>query len=206
MVKDCAKDGPSAGLESWIEAARRGDREALGRALVSFRGYLLLVASESMHPGLGAKVGASDVVQDTFFRAHRGFAEFRGRSAAEWRKWLRTILARSLSHHHRHYEMTAKRRPGREVPIRPEGAGAPESREPTPSQRLDRLEREAALLAAIDRLPGRYREVVLWHHRERLRFEEIGGRLGISPEAARKLWTRALTCLSRELRPEHGSP
>ena len=34
-------------LETWIEAARHGDREALGRALSSVREYLLLVANEA---------------------------------------------------------------------------------------------------------------------------------------------------------------
>jgi RNA polymerase sigma-70 factor, ECF subfamily len=206
MVKFTPSDDAGAGLESWIEAARRGDREALGRALLSFREYLLLVANEAIHPALGAKVGASDVVQDTFFRAHRGFAEFRGRSEAEWRNWLRTILVRSLAHHHRRYEQTAKRRRGCEVPIQAGTGRAPESRDPTPSRELDRLERERALLAAMDRLPDHYREVVILHHRERLPFEEIGRRRGTSAEAARKLWTRALGCLRQELGSEYGSP
>ena len=39
-------------LESWIEAARQGDREALGQALSSVRDYLLLVANEGLEPAL----------------------------------------------------------------------------------------------------------------------------------------------------------
>ncbi len=61
-------------------------------------------------------------------------------------------------------------------------------------------------LAAMDRLPDHYREVVIWHHRERLPFEEIGRRRGISAEATRKLWTRALGRLRQELGSEYGSP
>jgi RNA polymerase sigma-70 factor (ECF subfamily) len=205
MVEIGASDDRYAGLESWIAAARRGDREALGRALFSFREYLLLVANDAMAPALGAKVGASDIVQDTFFRAHRGFAEFRGRSEAEWRSWLRTILVRSVAHHYRRYELTAKRRRGCEVPIQAGMPAAPESRDPTPSRQLARLERERALMAALDRLPEHYREVVIGHHRERLQFEEIGRRRGITAEAARKLWTRALGRLREELSSDHGS-
>ncbi len=206
MVETCANRDVHAGLESWIEAARRGDREALGRALLSFRDYLMLVANEGLHPALGAKVGASDVVQDTFFRAHRGFAEFRGRSEAEWRHWLRAILVRSLAHEHRRYALTAKRRQGCEIPMQSGVVEGPESGDPTPSREFARRERELALLAALDRLPAHYREVVTWHHRERLPFEEIGRRRGISAEAARKLWTRALGCLRHELGPDHGPP
>jgi RNA polymerase sigma-70 factor, ECF subfamily len=205
MVEIDASDVPLPGLATWLEAARRGDREALGRALHSFRDYLLLVANEELHPALSVKGGASDLVQDTLLRAHRGFAGFRGQTSAEWRNWLRTILIRSLAHHRRRYSSTAKRRRGREVPIDSRIIGSPESRDPTPSGELARREREGALLAAVDRLPAHYRDVVIWHHRERLPFEEIGRRRGISAEAARKLWTRALGRLRRELGSDYVS-
>jgi RNA polymerase sigma-70 factor (ECF subfamily) len=206
MVEIDSMDAPLPELESWIEAARRGDREALGRALLSVRHYLLLVANEELEPALIARGGASDLVQDTFFRAHRGFADFRGRSGAEWRSWLRTILIRSLARHRRRHSLTAKRARGREVPLESVRSRDPESRDPTPSGELDRREREAALVAAVDRLPCQYREVVIFHHREELPFDEIGRRRGISAEAARKLWARALDRLRKELEREYGSP
>ena len=68
-------------LESWILAARQGNREALGRALSSVRDYLLLVANEELDPALHAKGNASDLVQETFLRAQRGVEAFRGRTA-----------------------------------------------------------------------------------------------------------------------------
>ena len=54
-------------------------------------------------------------------------------------------------------------------------------------------------MEALLRLPEHYQEVVAWHQRERLTFEEIGRRRGISAEAARKLWMRALGRLRKEL-------
>jgi RNA polymerase sigma-70 factor (ECF subfamily) len=205
MVKFEPHDIPAGTLESWIEAARRGDREALGQALVSFRRYLLLVANEGLEPALAVKGGASDVVQDALVRAHRSFGDFRGRSEAEWRTWLRTILVRRLAHHRRRYHLTSKRRQALEVPITPGMVGAPLSPDLTPSGEFSRREREAALLAAMDRLPEHYRGVVLEHHRDRRSFEEIGRGRGISAEAARKLWARALGRLRQELGPSHGS-
>ena len=204
MVENPSTDIPLPGVETWTEAARRGDREALGQALASFRDYLLLMANDGLEPGLVAKGGASDVVKDTFFRAHRAFGDFRGRSEAEWRNWLRTILARCLAHHRRRFGATAKRRCTLEVPIPTESHRTPVARDPTPFRELARRELEAALAAAIDRLTEGYRDVVIWHHRERLSFEEIGRRRGISSEAARKLWTRALVRLRQELGPGHG--
>ena len=63
----------------WIDAARKGDVEALGQALEPFREYLTLMASRGIGPGLATKAGASDLVQETFLAAQKGIAGFRGR-------------------------------------------------------------------------------------------------------------------------------
>ena len=65
---------------------------------------------------------------------------------------------------------------------------------PSPSTNLAVQETEAAIMSALNRLAEKYRNVVLWHHRgDRLPFEEVGRRLGVSTEAAQKYW---------QLRPE----
>jgi len=186
-------------LEAWIAAARGGDRAALARALMSFRDYLLLVANEEMGSTLRAKEGASDLVQETFLQAQQRISSYRGDSRSEWRSWLRSILIRLMANKRRHFETTAKRKAHREIPI-PEWAWLrAAASEETPSSEVARREREAALVEALSRLPDHYQEVVIWHQRNRLTFEEIGRRRGISAEAARKLWTRALCRLRKEL-------
>jgi RNA polymerase sigma-70 factor (ECF subfamily) len=192
-------------LETWIEAARQGDREALGQALSSVRDYLLLVANERLDPSLKVKGNASDLVQETFLRAQRGVENFRGRTADEWRHWLKSILIRNMGQERRRFAATAKRQVQREVTIPDEmqlkDAGSIE----TPSRELALRELEAALIEGLERLPIHYREVVTWHHREQLSFEEIGLRCGINAEAARKRWTRALGRLRKEIGPAHDS-
>ena len=69
----------------------------------------------------------------------------------------------------------------------------------SPGGQAVRREEEAALLAALDRLPERMRFAVLWRHHEGCSFDELGRRLGCSNVAARKLWLRALEQLQREL-------
>jgi RNA polymerase sigma-70 factor, ECF subfamily len=190
-------------LDSWIESARRGDRAALAKALMSFRDYLLLVANENLEPTLRGKEGASDLVQETFLRAQRGLSSFRGSSADEWRNWLRGILIRHIANERRRFAATAKRSVGREVPIQDWAGIDPPQREATPSRELRQRERETALLDALGRLPEHYRDVVIMHHRDQQTFLEIGRRRGISEEAARKLWTRALGRLRKELGSAH---
>jgi RNA polymerase sigma-70 factor, ECF subfamily len=186
-------------LESWIAAARRGDRVALERALMSFRDYLLLIANEEMDPALKGKEGASDLVQETFLQAHDRIASFHGHSPQEWRNWLRSILIHSLANKRRRFLATAKRKVHREISVEEwDGLGVAASDE-TPSSELCRRERAAAVVEALARLPERYREVVVWHQRDRLTFAQIGRRREISAEAARKIWTRALGRLRKEL-------
>ncbi len=192
-------------LELWIESARRGDRQALGQALCCCRDYLLLVAEDRLRPELRAKGNASDLVQETFLRAQRGFEGFRGRTATEWRHWLRKILVRNLAEESRRFGATAKRQVRREVPIHAQFRLDCARTSDTPSSQLARLEREAALMEALERLPAHYRNVVIWHHREQRSFDEISQLTGNSPEAARKIWTRALICLRKELGPAHDS-
>lgn len=188
-----------------IDAARNGDAAALGEILEPLRDYLTLMASRGIGPALATKAGASDLVQETFLAAQRGIAGFRGSTQAEWRAWLEAILSNQLANLRRSFLDTRKRRGEPGVA----GAGTPcDDRVvdtlTSPSRQLVRRERDAALDAALRRLPEHYREVIRWRHDEGLGFEAIGDRLAISADGARKLWARALVCLKRDLGPDHA--
>jgi RNA polymerase sigma-70 factor (ECF subfamily) len=184
-----------------------GQSERLGGALEAYRSYLTLVARRALAPDLAAKVGASDLVQETFLAAGRDIAQMRDCSAANLRCWLEGILRHLLANTRRRYRATQKRRLEAEVA----GGGGGDSRDDlvadvaasatSPSGRAMRREREKALREAMTDLPERYRQVIQWHNEERLTFEAIAVRLGISPEAARKVWGRALVRLRETLGP-----
>jgi RNA polymerase sigma-70 factor, ECF subfamily len=192
------------------DACQSGRTKSLAGELDDFRDYLTLVARRELAPDLAAKVGASDLVQETFLAAGRDITQFAGGSPAELRRWLEGILRHLLSNTRRHYRETRKRRVDREVPVR-RGKGEPgEDRVATvsvsmtsPSGRAMEQEREEALRAAMLGLPEHYRQVIQWHHQERLSFEAIAERIGSSSEAARKIWARALLRLREELGPGH---
>lgn len=190
-----------------LQDAHKGDAAALGRALQSCRDYLLLVASRGLDAELNAKGGASDLVQDTLLGAHRDFARFRGRSRAELLAWLCKILQNNLSVFRRRYRGTRKRQISLEVAIGAASAGGAYAEllcdSQTPSTNAARGEQARALMAALERIPEDYRRVVIWHQYDRLTFEEIGSRLNRSAEAARKLWSRALVRLTKELGRAH---
>jgi RNA polymerase sigma-70 factor (ECF subfamily) len=191
--------------------------EALGETLEAFREYLLRVADRGLGRDLTAKIGASDLVQETFMAAQRSVAAFRGQSEAEWRAWLESILRHRLANARRYYRDAGKRCVGQEVPLDADpgcsgavaGAGAwagfvaASETVSTASVGAMRKEREIALFGAIASLPENYRLVVCWHHEERLTFEQIADRLGTTAEAARKIWGRALLRLREALGSAH---
>jgi RNA polymerase sigma-70 factor (ECF subfamily) len=187
-----------------LDAARAGDLQALGQAMEPFRQFLLMVAERELGQDLKVKEGASDLVQETLLEAHQHFGQFAGRSQDEFRAWLRRMLRHRVSYTARRYRKAGKRRLGRERSI-----GATDSSQgladwlagdsTSPSGRAVRGEEEAAVLAALDRLPERMRQAIIWKHREDCSFEEIGRRLGRSDVAARRLWVRAIEKLRQEL-------
>jgi RNA polymerase sigma-70 factor (ECF subfamily) len=192
----------------WLPAARAGSSEALGQALEACRGYLLLIAEKELDPQLRAKGGASDLVQETFLKAHRHFARFEGDTEAELLAWLRRLLLNNLADFQALYRETDKRQVGREVALgtgSSSGAvgGEPEAGHSSPSHQAMAHERDEELHRALDRLPDDYRRVLRLRYEEERSFEEIGRQLGRSANAARKLWERAVDRLEQELEGPH---
>ena len=180
-------------IARWIEAARGGCDEALGRLLQTCRNYLLLVANQELQPGLQGKVSPSDLVQDTFLKAHRGFPTFEGHSEAELLAWLRRILLNNVANATRAFVGTEMRQLDREVATdSADGAPYPAAPGESPSALAIGAEQNAALEVALERLPEHYRQVVVWRSLDEESFEQIGRRTGRSAEAARKLWARAI--------------
>jgi RNA polymerase sigma-70 factor (ECF subfamily) len=196
-------DRPAKDLDQLLAAARTGCGEALGQVLERYRNYLLLIAQRELEPVLQAKGGASDLVQETFFEAQRDFGLFQGGSEEELRAWLRRLLLNNVANFSRRYH-TDKRQVKREQPLEAGGSGAPggglPQDAPSPSGEAVEREQAAAVQRALERLPEKYRQVLVWRYQEQRSFEEIGRLLECSPKAAHHLWARALRRLEQELK------
>ncbi len=190
-----------------LQGARGGDREAMGRLLESCRDYLRMVAEREIDADLAAKRAASDLVQETLLAACRHFETFRSRSRAELLAWLGRVLRNHRGKLRRSYRGTRKRRIALERPIDVSSGMAAGLPFPcltvTPGGQAAREEQAAALSSALGRIPEHDRRVVVWHQYDRLTFDAIGRRLGRSTESVRKLWSRALMHLSKELGSAH---
>jgi RNA polymerase sigma-70 factor (ECF subfamily) len=194
---------PAKDAAQWLPAARAGSPEALGQALEACRGYLLLIAQRELDSDLQAKGGASDLVQETLVDALRDFGRFHGQSEAELQAWLRQLLLHNLVDFTRHYRKAEKRRIGREIELEEgdssaERGGKLEAPALSPSGQAIQDEQARAIERALERLPKDYQQVLELRFEEDLSFEEIGRRMDLTPNAARKLWVRAIKRLQQD--------
>jgi RNA polymerase sigma-70 factor, ECF subfamily len=188
--------------EQLLRLVRAGNGRALGELLELYRDYLALLVRLQIGRRLQGKVDPLDVVQDTFLSAHQNFAQFRGTTEAELVGWLRQILASRLADLMRRYHGAQRRdvRLERELivdldqssRVLDEGLVAPGS---TPSQQAVRREQAVLLAEALAQLPDDYREVIVLHHLEDLKFPEVARRMGRTVDSVKNLWIRALTRL-----------
>lgn len=190
----------------WLTAAQAGSREALGQALESCRGYLLLIAQQELDPELQAKGGASDLVQQTFLEAQRDFGTFQGNTQEALLAWTRRLLLNNLANFRRDLRRS-KRKVSREVSLPTgtssgRGDGGLRAGISTPSAMAMREEETQALERALARLPEDYRQVIQLRYREERSFEAIAEMMQRSPNAVRKLWGRAIERLQQELEAE----
>ena len=192
--QDAVPFGP---FEELLHAARTGDRVALGRLLEACSRPLLRLARRELNPGLLPKGGASDVVQETFLKALREIETFRGCTPAQLLAWLRVILLHTVFNFSRRFH-TDKRQVAREAG----GLRAPNDvrhAAPSASDAVIRHEQARVFEQALHRLPAHYVRVIQLRNGERRSFVEIGRLTGRSPEAARKVWLRAVAEMGREL-------
>src|SRR4029077_1387484 len=104
-------------MARWLAEARAGAADSLEQRREACRGYLLSIAQQELDPQLRTKAGPSDLVQETFLKAHRHFAQFHGAVEEELLAWLRRMLLNNLTDFRRLYCETQKRHAGREVAL-----------------------------------------------------------------------------------------
>lgn len=200
---------PDRDVASLISQARDGETPALGELLDGYRNYLTLLARLQLGRSLKGKADPSDVVQETFLKAHRNFAQFGGATEAELMGWLRSILATTTANLVRHYvgakgrDVRLERRVADELDVSSQAlTRVLAARQSSPSERAVRREQAVLLADALAALPSQYGDVIVLRHLEGLPFPEVARRTGKSQDSVKKLWLRGLARLRATLEDE----
>ncbi|MGH7254299.1 MAG: RNA polymerase sigma factor [Nitrospirales bacterium] len=143
---------------------------------------------------------AKDLVQDTFLNAYRGLGRFRGE--AQLSTWLYAIAARAC------LRMRRKRKgePSRKLSLDefiPTSEGEFQLQIPTdgltPEEALESKQLRRALYQAIQKLPRKYRLVLVLRDMEGLSAKEVGAVMGLNERAVKSRLHRARLFVRREL-------
>ena len=190
-------------------SARAGSNSSLGRLLTLYSNYLKLLVTAQLDDRLRGRVSPSDIVQESFFEAHRDFGQFRGQTPGEFVVWLRRIVVNNILRMVEQHVLTEKRDVRREVSMEEIGRRLEQStvrletllavEDDSPSGCAVQREDEIRLADTLAQLPADYREVIVLRHIEGLPFDEVGQRMQRSAGAVRMLWLRALKLLREQL-------
>jgi RNA polymerase sigma-70 factor (ECF subfamily) len=194
-----------ASPDQLLKSARAGDAAAQGQLMELYRNYLRLMSRSLIGQALRVRLDPSDLVQETFLKAHREFASFKGMAEHQLVAWLRTILVRSLAdqvQHHQAQVRNHRRQESLEALLERSSLALHRAlATPVSSPSAEAAHREQAVLLAdaLARLPADYREVFTLRSLEHVPVPEVAVRMGRSVNAVHKLWARAMAALHREL-------
>ncbi|TWU55763.1 sigma-70 family RNA polymerase sigma factor [Rubripirellula reticaptiva] len=173
--------------------------------IAKYEPYLRMLARTNARKAYQAKVGASDMVQQVMMQAVQGLGGFRGGTEAEFRGWLRQILAHHLCHLDRdmHRDKRDVRREQSmeqklaQSSLRLEGLLAGDS--PTPSQNVMIGEHILKLSDAVERLPVAQAEAIRLHYLEGMKLSEVAELMDKTTGAIAGLMHRGMKTLREQL-------
>ncbi len=200
----------STGLDDLIllrQAAGGSNPRALNEILIKYRETLRRMISIRMSQDLGGRLDASDVVQETFIEATRALDAYLANPVMPVKLWLRHLAEQKLIQAHRIHLGAQKRAVDREQSLddRTPGVNSESlafeliAKSASPSQIAVKNETKDQLMQALKEMGDVDREVLTLRHFEQLTSQETSEILGMTNEAVKKRYVRALEKLQRIL-------
>ena len=173
-----------------VDRCCAGDDAAFDEIVARYKQKMFAVAFAQLH----SHADAEEIAQDTFIRAHRGLARFRGDSSlATWLHRITVNLARNR------YWYLFRRRQHRTIsldcPLNPEGTGSFSdliaTPEPDPSREATVNELDMLLTASMRQLDAAHREILTLRNLLHRSYEDIAVTLGINVGTVKSRIARA---------------
>ncbi len=182
-----------------LDRIRDGDETAFDALFQRYLATLQRFAEERLPPGLRRRLSAADVVQEARIVALERCAEFENRGDRSFRNWLMKIVEIRVKRAVRRHVGTEKRAAQRELSRghRPDTEQFVGNR-PSPSQAAIAAELRELAEQAMRALPDHYQEVLRIVRQEELSLREVAERTGRSRDAAKKMYSRAISRFRQE--------
>lgn len=177
-------------LQRW----RDGDRSVIGDLVGRQLPFVRARVRDLLGDELRRKVATDDVVQEAMVE----FLSYGPRFVPANERQLGALLARIVANticDQGAWFRAARRRMAREAPLGSTAELVPAQERDRPDEGAAHGELTARLRLAVELLPERDRQAVLWREWEKLPFAELGSRWGMTEEGARTVHRRAITRL-----------
>lgn len=154
------------------------------------------------------RIDVSDVVQEVIIEANRRLRGYLDSPIMPFHLWIRQIAKDRIIDAHRRHRVSAKRSVDREQPIAPKKdmeastlqlAAQLQDPELTPAAAATARELAIHVHAAIEKLDGTSRDIILMRHFEQLSNQEIAAALDVTEPAASMRYLRAIKRLRKLL-------
>ncbi len=195
----------SGETEHLLCRAADGDSGAKAELLERCREPLKRMIVVRMDPRVGARFDPSDVVQEALVTANQRLSEYLSQRPVAFYPWIRRIAFERLIELHRHHFDRRKRSVQRKAPqpLSEQSAQAladqlvdPRS---GPVREVIRAEMRSRLLAALQTLPEKYREVLILRHLEQLSTADTAEVLQVVESTVKTRYYRAIAHLTDHL-------
>lgn len=182
----------SSEYDSLIGEARNGSMEALDRLVERLSAELWRDLASRRRKKPGAAHGSSDLVQDTLLRVRQQFDKFERDTFADFKQWARSVLFRRrlewVRNHQAHSDERHKQMIWSVLRSRGEGVTLQAAHEIEADQR-EEAERVFRLFREFKVNEQFIIELRLF---QELSYEQIAAMTGLTKEAARKAYDRAI--------------
>ena len=187
--------------QALVQRVQNGDQQAFALLVAKYQRRIFRLISRFV----ADPASAEDIAQETFLRAYRAIANFRGDS--QFYTWLYRIAVNTA----KRSALTCAR-----SPVFSENAQNPEQDETfprreqlssmdTPEAVMASRELVSAVNAAMEELPEELRSAIMLREIEGLSYEEISHILGCPVGTVRSRIFRAREAIARRLRPLLGT-
>lgn len=183
---------PPTNEAQWIEAATRGDHEAFGRLVDTYKVPVYSLALRMLRNATEAE----DAVQEIFLRAYTKLATYD--PTRKFSTWLFSIATNYCID-------LLRRRRATMVELDEVAFGLP-SDAPGPERNALNREQREAVVRAINRLPDTYRLVTVLRYYHDLSYDEIGDVTGLTETTIKTRLHRARRQLETLLAAEGAIP
>lgn len=185
-------------IDELTARAAIGDAAAFGEMVKLFEQDIHRFVASRIDAKLQRRFTASDIVQETFLKAHQRIRDFEQRRPMPFKIWLMKTAMEQLRDNRVKHLKREVRSVNREVgfPHRSSLALAGKlASHSTPSEIVVKREQQTAVAKAVERIGNSDRDILLLRHIDDLKFNEIAAILEINAATARKRYARAIVRL-----------